>query len=341
MFDVAKRLNENFFFVAAREVFDYSLGIRGWFFQKLGVYSLVRGSNDRKSLKTSIETLSENKGRLVIFIEGEISNQNQTLLPLESGVIQLAFMALNDVYKENGKSLENLPSLYVCPVGLRYDYNPQGLSEAIEVSITCLEEATGTSPQGSVFDRVVKLATAALHGTAGQFGYALDENASMAQNVSNLSGFMLAKLEQVLNLAPDSSLSHLERIRQIRNTVDKVLSEGDKESNTLYAKRLFTHQKAVLKHFYDDLARVVNFIAIYDGYLKPDMNAAEYVEILRRLEKEIFGNVKLVHPRVGNVCVQEPIDLKQYFEAFLADKKSTTTQLAKTVEQQIFDGIQK
>lgn len=102
MFELARQLDEAFFYVAAREVFDYSMGFRGWLFQNLGVYSLVRGTNDRKSIKTSIETLSENKGRLVIFVEGEISSQNDTLLPIEHGVIQLAFMALSDAHKKWG-----------------------------------------------------------------------------------------------------------------------------------------------------------------------------------------------------------------------------------------------
>jgi len=129
LFDMGRQLKEYFFFVAAREVFNYSYGLRGWLFQRLGVYSLIRGSNDRASFKTSMDILSENRGRLVIFVEGEISNQNESLLPLEGGVIQLALVALNDVYKSVGKSLEALPSMFVFPVAIRYEYHEAGLDE--------------------------------------------------------------------------------------------------------------------------------------------------------------------------------------------------------------------
>jgi len=337
LFEISRRLKENFFFVAAREVFDYTYGLRGWFFQKLGVYSLVRGYNDRKSLKTSIEILAENKGRLVIFIEGEISNQNETLLPVEPGVIQLAFMALNECYKESGKDITKLPSLYICPLGLYYAYNPVGIEAAMEQSIQQLEAAVNTEAIGNMFNRIQAIATQVLIGAAGQLGYELPKDATLAKNVKALSAFMLTKLESVINIEPNEKLSNLDRIREIRNTIDKVLS--NQENNTLYAKRLHAHQRSVLKNFYEDLGRVVNFIAIHEGYLKPDM--PHYIEILRRLEKEVFGEYRLVHPRTAIVTVPEPIDLKPHFEAFLADKKAVVTQLAGEVEKTIFDSIQK
>jgi 1-acyl-sn-glycerol-3-phosphate acyltransferase len=341
LFDVAKRLNENFYFVAAREIFDYSYGLRGYFFQRLGVYSLVRGGHDRKSLKTSMDILVENKGRLVIFIEGEISNQNETLLPLESGVIQLALMALGELYKENSKQFDALPDMFLCPVGLRYQYEPRGLDKAIETSLYKLEEAVGLSSgtEGrNRYQRLHLLASALLSGVAKQLGCKLDLNAPLAQNVHQLSGFMLQKLEQVINLEPDDAMRYLDRIRKIRNTVDKILSQGDE--STLYAKRLFNHQKAILHNFYADLDRVVNFIAIYDGYLQPDMEAGQMVELLRRMEKEVFGAFRLVHPRTAVVSAQKPLNLKGYFKDFLADRQATVTQLAIAVEQEIHAGIQ-
>jgi 1-acyl-sn-glycerol-3-phosphate acyltransferase len=341
MFEMGRRLKENFFFVAAREVFDYSYGLRGWFFQRLGVYSLVRGSNDRKSLKTSMDILAQNKGRLVIFVEGEISNQNESLLPLETGVVQLALMALNDCYKQGGKNLEQVPSLYVCPVAIRYVYDSDGLEEAIDEAVNRLELAVDvTEKANSRHDRLKALSKAMLVGAAAQFGYDLNPEFSTVANMVGLSDFMLTKLEQIINLPPEATLSHLDRIRRIRNTVDKILGQPQEDGSSAYQKRLFEHQKAVLKHFYQDLDRAVNFVAIYDGYLHPDMDAARYVQLLRRLEKEVFGHFILAHPRTGHVRVMPPIDLKHWFSAFLEDKHATAQNIAQEVERQIYAGLQ-
>jgi 1-acyl-sn-glycerol-3-phosphate acyltransferase len=342
IFEVARQLKENFFFVAAREVFDYSYGLRGWFFQHLGVYSLVRGSNDRKSLKTSIDILSGNRGRLVIFIEGEISNQNETIMPLEAGVVQLAFMALNELYKSNGKSVDALPSLYVCPTSIKYNYCKDGLDESIHAALKQLEHAIGLQHENgaSHYERIKAIAAKVLAQAAAQFGYPLNPESTLAIQVTGLSCFMLGKLEHVLNLPAEESLSTLDRIRRIRNKMDKVLSHQDDEAQiTEYQKRLHHHQKAVLKNCYEDLDRAVNFIAVYEGYLQPGMEDARYVEMIRRLEREVFGTFRLVHPRAAQVIVHDPIDLKTYFPAFLADKHGTATQIADQVEQCLLQGV--
>jgi 1-acyl-sn-glycerol-3-phosphate acyltransferase len=339
LFDIGKRLKENFYFVAAREVFDYSYGLRGWFFQKLGVYSLVRGSNDRKSLKTSMEILSENKGRLVIFVEGEISQQNETLLPLEAGVIQLAFMALNDVYKQGGKNLDALPSLYVCPVSLRYAFQQEGLTQAIEMALDQLEQATCTEKKGSSFERLCTLAATVLEHAAAQIGYPLNPALSMAENVGGLSNQMLTKLEHLINLSSQAELSYLDRVRSIRNKTDAVLTHAE-EASSSYQERLHAQQKTVLKNYYQNLDRIVNFVAIYDGYLQPDMDAARYVELIRRLEKEVFGASRLLPPRTAHVEISDPVDLKPYFADFMDDKRATVQKLAQDIERKLYTGIQ-
>lgn len=341
MMAVSKQINEFFYYVAAREVFDYNYGIRGWLFQRLGVYSLIRGSNDRASFKMSMDIMAENQGRLVIFVEGEISNQNDSLLPLEPGVLQLAFLSLSELYRKASKNLLALPHLYVCPVAIRYVYQEDGLNEAITHALTQLEAETGLhpNPEDTLLKRITAIGSKILDGTAKQFGYALAPEASLVQNVEALSGFMLAKLEQVINLHQGEDLSFLDRIRAVRNRVDRVIFDGYEKHPTGYQARLFNHQKAVLSNFYLDLDRLVNFIAIYDGYLHDQMPTNRAIEIIRRMEREVFGAYRLVHPRKAVVKVLEPIDLKAHFKDFLADKRQTVHTLTHQLESQLYTGL--
>ena len=85
--------------------------------QRLGVYSVVHGAVDRESFRIMRETLSEGKRKLVIFAEGEISHQNDTVMPFESGVVQLGFWALDDM-KKSGQ----VKPIYVLPVAIKYIY---------------------------------------------------------------------------------------------------------------------------------------------------------------------------------------------------------------------------
>src|SRR5262249_20687781 len=97
MFSFSKVVDEDFNFVAAREVFDWRNGRNGWWLQHLGCYSVVRGAADRESFKMTKKILVEGKKKLVLFPEGEISRQNETLMPLESGAAQMTFWAMDEL----------------------------------------------------------------------------------------------------------------------------------------------------------------------------------------------------------------------------------------------------
>lgn len=341
MYALGTKLNEFFYYVVAREVFDWHYGLQGWFLQRVGSYSVVRGASDKESFKTTKEILAQNKGRLVIFVEGEISNQNDSLLPLEPGVIQLGFLALQELYKQAGKNKKQLPSLFVCPVSIKYFYAHAGLEKTIEKSIQALEKALGIPHPAKLhpYEQIRAIGLTVLQETAKQFGYPLSYDDSLYQQIKGLENFMLTKMEQVVNLPYEPELSYLDRVRRIRNTVNRVLKEVPEESLTVYQKRLHEHQKAVLENFYWDLDRIVNFIAIYDGYISENMALERYVEVIRRLEREVFGDYHLQHPRVAVVKVLKPIDLKDHFEAFLQDKKKVVEELAQAIEQDLYQGI--
>ena len=84
---------------------------------RLGVYSVVRGAVDRDSFRMTRETLAKGGRKLVIFGEGEISHQNETIMPFESGIVQFGLWALNDMEKAG-----DLKPLYLVPVGIKYIY---------------------------------------------------------------------------------------------------------------------------------------------------------------------------------------------------------------------------
>ncbi|MBY0451024.1 MAG: 1-acyl-sn-glycerol-3-phosphate acyltransferase [Cyanobacteria bacterium] len=350
IFDLARRLKESFFFVAAREVFDYSYGVRGWLFQHLGVYSLVRGANDRASLKTSIDTLASNKGRLVIFVEGEISSQNETLLPLESGVLQLGMMALNEARKAQQSesnasiSLNASPSLFVCPISIVYHYDTAGLEAAVQKALYQLESAVGIDSGNSTaktkHERLQILASKTLQDAAKQVGYGLNPEASAFENTQGLQRFLIEKIEHLLNLSSDNTVKLLDRVRQVRIKVDQILGQTDETQLTPYQSHLFQHQKDVLRNLYSDLERVVNFISLYDGYLSPEsLSLDRTVEMIRRLEREVFGVQRFLHPRTAHVRVGGPIDLKDHWESFQNDKKGTIKTLTATVEHVMREGL--
>src|SRR6266540_3757362 len=101
LFTLSQRVDEPFFYVCCREAFDHFFGLWGRFLQKVGGYSIVRGVADRDSFRTTRALLRQPATKVVIFPEGEVYSQNDTLLPFQSGVIQLMFWALEDIRKKD------------------------------------------------------------------------------------------------------------------------------------------------------------------------------------------------------------------------------------------------
>ena len=102
MFLLSKQLSQQYYYLTARETFDKGKfgSLRSSTLQRFGAYSIVRGTADRNAFRTTRELLCEGNLPLVIFAEGEISRQNDTVMRFERGIIQLCFWG----FGRHGKS---------------------------------------------------------------------------------------------------------------------------------------------------------------------------------------------------------------------------------------------
>ena len=50
------------------------------------------------------------------------------------------------------------------------------------------------------------------------------------------------------------------------------------------------------RQFYTDLRRIVNSIAIYEGYIGEDPSQERFLEVITRLEVEVYGSSKVKGP---------------------------------------------
>lgn len=344
LFEIFKRMDEVFNVVAAREVFDWEHGFRGWLLRRVGAYSVIRGSADRESFMMSKKILMEGLNRLIIFIEGEISRGNETLIPFEPGVLQLAFWAQEGLVKECAKArrqspqpegvVGNYPPIYVVPVAIKYFYKP-GSDAAIQHALANLEKAVGISaPTGKDFygrirdigENVLKVQED-LHQVVALPGVSITERVEVIKNR------MLKKMELFLDLKPDSQSTTLSRLREIRNTMDRLVHVYDDPSElTDYQKHMVEHFRKALSEFYQDLERVVYFLTYDESYLKESQSPERLIDVIRRLEREVFGDARLLYPRVAMVKVGEIINLKEQLPGYEADKKSFVKQMASELE---------
>jgi 1-acyl-sn-glycerol-3-phosphate acyltransferase len=343
LFEIFKRMNEVFNVVAAREVFDWEHGFRGWLLRRVGAYSVIRGTADRESFMMSKKILMEGQNRLVIFIEGEISRGNETLIPFEPGVLQLAFWAQEGLAKEAAKAARqqgdqdkpDYPPVYVAPLAIKYFYAP-GSETAIETSLQVLEKAVGlpTEPGASQYARIRAIGEKVLAVQEALHQLVALPGVSLTERVEAIKNRMLKKMELFLGLKPDPQASTLSRLREIRNTMDHLIhTYDDPQELTDYEKRMVDHFRKALSEFYQDLDRVVYFLTYDEAYLQESQTPERFIDVIRRLEREVFGDARLTYPRVAAVKVGEVINLKEQFPSYESDKKGYVKHMVSELEE--------
>lgn len=333
----AREANENFNFIAAREVFDYDHGMNGWWLQHLGCYSVVRGAADRESFKTTRRILSEGKKKLVLFPEGEISRQNDTLMPLESGAAQFCFWAMADLEK-NGVKIGGADgkSIYIQPMAFKYTY-PRDITSALRGTLKGIEAKLGVKSEedATLFQRMRVLAEKMLSTLEKEYGLKPAQNATWNDRVKALRWHILRSMAKVLNVELPESARELECVRILRNKLDDFIFE-DEKNKSKYEREIHEEKERSYKIYYRDLNRVVNFICIYDGYVTEKMTQERYADVVDRMESEIFGgDPSIKGAREVLIDVGEAIDLSQFYEAYKKDKKQTTAKVTDEIFKQI------
>ena len=213
MFLMSKQLSQQYYYLTARETFDKGrLGsLQSVLLQRFGAYSVVRGTADRNAFRTTRELLSEGDASLVIFAEGEISRQNDTVMRFERGIVQLCFWALDDMVKA-----ENDKPLYVVPIGIKYHY-PQDMWDDIDTALTELEEhilpPTDQTPIER-YERLRRIGVVIFKTLAAEYQYKVDETVPLDTHIQRLKEQILSHAEQIMGIHSEADV--LTRVRSLK-----------------------------------------------------------------------------------------------------------------------------
>jgi hypothetical protein len=335
MFAVSREVGEDFNFLAAREVFDWDHGMRGWWFQHLGVYSVVRGACDRESFKTTRRLIIEGKKKLVIFPEGEISRQNDTLMALESGVAQMSFWALEELQKT-----QPAEPIFLLPLAIKYTYRGDVRAE-LDESLAALEDELKLerSNGASLYSRLRRVSEQVLATLEQQYGFKYGSDADLNYRIVELRSFILKNIANYLQTELPLDQNQLDWIRILRNSLDDFIY-ADESQLSDYEKKVHEEKTDKISGFYRDLDRVVNFISIYDGYLKDRMTQERFADVVARLETEVFGKTEPKGPRLVRVDIGKPVNLLELYPAYKSKKRATVHKVNEDLAAQISSMIE-
>jgi Acyltransferase len=312
MFLLSGRLRVPFYYLAAYEQFDAP--VQRWLYQRLGAYSIRRGLADRPSIAHTLELMQERDCRLVIFPEGGCSFQNDTVMRFRSGGVQMALQSMARRVRA-GKKVRDF---YVLPVSLKYRYTGD-MKAAIVQALNQLEQALHLPGNGSndYYQRLRAIASKLLSRYEQEYGISSDPSANWNERIAALKFQALQQCELRLGITPAPNEPHRERVYRIRHLlsarINTLLPDGTDGWDVV--------RKASV--------RMLNFDAIYDGYVAAHPTPERFLDTLVRFEREVF-EIDQPQPkghRQAIVQVGEPVNLKDYFEAYLGDRSGTVNSL--------------
>ena len=336
LFALARAAGMPFHYLCCREAFDHLLGLWGRLIQRLGAYSVVRGTTDRDSFRTTRVLLAAPAGRVVIFPEGEMHSQNDTLLPFHAGVVQLAFWALEDLRKAGDPAA----SVSLLPVALRYFFT-EDMTQPIDESLARLEravrppdagpEATPTEP----YARMRRVGVGMLEVMEAEYGLKTkpaEGEADLTPRLHALKSLLLDRAAGLIGVPLPADATLPERMRLLINAVYVVTHDESTARRSPYQARVHRQQAARAAPLLSDLNRVANWIAVQDNYVRARPTPERMADTLRRLEIEAFGKASLHGPRRALVRVGEPIHLAACYDAYRADKRGIVARVTHELE---------
>jgi len=326
LFKLGERSRQAFHYVACREAFDLAAGFWGHFSQRLGAYSLVRGALDRPSFSMTREIIATPGSKLVIFPEGEVYSQNDSLLPFQSGVVQLAFWGLEDALKKDPGA-----DVKLLPVAVRYSF-VQEMMPAILASIKRLEEAVGlpVSLEEDAYLRMRRIGELVVSKLEKQFDLVPFPEALLGDRMDIVKHTQLERAAEIARVKLRGG-SLAEEMRLVVNAVHRVTNDPS-QAKTPYDRRLWVESRNHIQPALHELDRLANWIAVYDGYVAANPTPERMVHLLIRMEQEVLGKTVIRGRQVAHVAIGKEISLVERRQEYEADKRATVSHVTKQTE---------
>lgn len=338
LFDLSRQLGLDFNYLCAKEVFQEPPAlIRPWFLQRMGAYSIVRGSADREAMKQTRELLARGERFLVIFPEGEVCWQNDVLLPFQPGVVQMAFWALDDLRKAAGPEAA-LPPLYFVPIAVKYIFLGDMRGEIVD-SLARLERQLGLSAavngQTTLYARLMRCGEAVLKLNEQRYGLKSEPQAGLDQRIAAVRERILARIADSLGQRQDLSQPLRDRIRNLFNALDSVFYAEAEGDDTAYAAKLAHARSAEAAGLSRELSKVLSFVGVQGDYVASHPSAERFLDTLGRLELEVFGRRRQWGPRRAVLKIGEPLELSAHYPEYQQDKRACLGRLTEELEGRV------
>jgi len=330
LFLFGRRLGMNFYWMAARELFESPL--QGRVFSRVGVYSVDRGRHDQSALSQTRQLLSEGKNWVVIFPEGVNHQLYNEVLPFLPGATRVTLEVLDGLSSE----MDTPPPVYLLPIALRY-YFLQDMRQTALESLARLERRLGLPSDDSLgLDaRLAPITVQVLELNERHFNVTPRDGDDEDARLERLKEIALLRVAEGLGietLNPELPLRN--RVRKLLNLSSQLLESGHPAGGT-YARELDAARRKRVLQLRHDLSRISTFMAVRWSYDIETPTVENFMDVLNLLEMDLLGKMRVWGPRGVQVKVGKPVDVRQYYAEYKAAPAETVERVTLELENEV------
>ncbi|MCB1324589.1 MAG: 1-acyl-sn-glycerol-3-phosphate acyltransferase [Spirochaetales bacterium] len=324
---VAHRMGTRFNFMASRQVFDWGYGAIGKIIQGLGAFSVLPGVADRESVRTARRVLAAPEGKLVLYPEGEpTSGENDSLMPFQPGVSQLAFWALAEARESDPQA-----DIKVLPTFVKYVVtgNDVKIKVDLHTSIRRLERRFQIEPGNkNLLRRFLTVGRVLLEQAEGEYQVVVGDREDFEYRIGRLRHAILdgiADRFKINNYQRDADA--IQKLRQFLSIIEMI--EIDYKGIEL--PRLSGSELQWMKR---ECGKAYDFIIIRPEYLVSRPTAERFFEWLNRYDNYVFGKTN-TRTRRAHVFFGPPISLAAWASRYRENKRRTVEDLTTTLRKEV------
>lgn len=336
MFAFSKMAGEHFHFITARDVFDWVFGLVGWVFQRLGCYSVARGTADIESFRLTRRLIAESKQKVVLFPEGEVTRQPYCLLPLRSGAIRLLLQAQQDLCKRH---LDQ--SVLVIPMAIRWRYR-YDITGWLSFLVGIIESKLDMRrPNNNLVDRVRAVASNVMSILEREYFCPTHRDLPYELRVTQLRAAILNQISQLVDVQPPHDDSHVAWRRHCVNAINSFLRQK-RSSMSHFQRRVHDEQCRKLRRFLADLDKVQHLLGVMPSTKELPMTQERLAAMVAKLERLVLGLSMPKGPRIAMVAVGQPVPLLDFWPEYQRDENAAVdSAIAKITSrlQQLIDRL--
>ena len=198
--------------------------------------------------------------------------------------------------------------LYILPVGIRYRYL-RPMTHVIETSMARLEKHIGLTPppDATRYDRLREIGTSVVVEYERAYGVKPEKDDDLDARIQRMKEVWITRTAASIGLTLREDQTMGDKIRQIVNALDNMNAREEEPSK--FTRQTFRRRQKETAEHYHDMERAGRFLAMGANYVSQDPTDERYLEVISRIEEELFGFSAPYGPRKAIVVVGDPIPL--------------------------------